>query len=316
MGSVRALAAVVALAGCYKPSPATGVPCTPEGQQCPGDQKCVDGICGGLPIDAATGDDAAPGDDAAIDAPIDAPPAIWMGVKQVGGVNTSSDEDDPSFTPDRLTIVFTSERNGGLHDIFIGTRPNTNSDFTVIPVDAVNMASDENSPDISADGLTLYFTSDRLMAGSGDVYVSRRTAVTAAFGPPLLEPLLSAAGADETDLAISPDGLTVIVSRDGAFLRATRAKVTDPWPAPVAIGNVNFGVDPAAPALATSGNLYFHAGAQRDLFFARKNGASFDPPVPITELETAGRDSGPFVSPDEKHLMWARSGQIFEATHP
>src|SRR5438045_1539421 len=37
---------VVAWVGCYNPSPKAGAPCATD-TECPGDQKCVGGLCGG-----------------------------------------------------------------------------------------------------------------------------------------------------------------------------------------------------------------------------------------------------------------------------
>ena len=304
----RALACVV-VAGCYQPHPANGVPCTPTGHECPGDQQCVDGICGGTPADAQVID----ADDAALDAPIDAFSFGWSTPTTVPGVDSTSAEDDPTYTPDRLTIVFASNRNG-TYDLFIGKRTSTAMAFTVTPLDALNTTTaDELSPEISSDGNTLYFSSDRVTAGEGEIYVSRIAAGTTTFGPPDRDAQLSLAGSDDGDIAIAPNGLTAILVRSGKLMRATRTLVTNPWGTPVTIAGT-FGTNPAAPSLDTAGDLYFHAGTQRDLFVARKNGNAFGTPIPITELNTTGRDSGPFISPDEKHLVWARSGKLLESS--
>ena len=229
----------------------------------------------------------------------------------VAGVDSASDEDDPSFTADRLTIVFTSDRNGN-DDIFIGTRPDPDGDFIVVPADTVNSLDDESSPELSADGTTLLFTSSR--SGEYDVYTSTRPP-GGVFGVPTRVPALSGTSTNENDVALSPDGLTVLVVRGSAFLRARRASPGDAWDPPVAIAGVAFGTSPSAPSLDAAGDIYFQAGgSQRDIFLARVQGASYADAVPVTELATSERESGPCVSADETYMMFARSGQIMEST--
>lgn len=52
-GSVRSALAVLVAAGCYAPSPPSGVACTTA---CPGDERCIDGFCRAGPLDATAVD--------------------------------------------------------------------------------------------------------------------------------------------------------------------------------------------------------------------------------------------------------------------
>jgi len=234
---------------------------------------------------------------------------MWSAPMQVPGVNSSSTEDDPSFTADRLTVVFTSNRTGN-DEIFIGTRDDPDGDFTVALIDALAAPSDEASPELSPDGTTLFFISDR--DGSDDIFIATRPA-GGAFGTPTLIAELSTSSS-EGDIAISPDGLTTVIVRSGMFMRSTRPTTTDAWSNPIAITGVAFGTSPAAPSIDAAGDLYFHAGSNRDLFVARAQGASYGPPTPISELVSSSRESGPCVSPDESFMMFARGGQIVQST--
>jgi WD40 repeat protein len=293
---------LVCAGGCFSPSAAPGSPCSADGT-CPRGLECVANTC----QPPGTEPDAAPPLD---DAPVDAPPRLWSAPTPVPGVNSSSSEDDPSFTADRLTVVFISNRNGTDDEIFIGTRPDPDGDFTVALIEPLSAPGDEASPEISPDGTTLYFISDR--GGGDDVFVSTRPP-GGAFSTPTLVAELSSTSS-EGDIAISPDGLTAIVLRGSTLVRSTRPTTSDAWSTPIAITGVAFGTSPAAPSLDAAGDLYFHAGTQRDLFVARAQGASYAAPVPITELNGTGRDSGPYVSPDETFIMFAKSGQIVQST--
>ena len=248
----------------------------------------------------------------AIDAPSDATVRRWSAPRPVAGVSSpSSTDDDPTVTADRLTIVFTSDRNGSDIDLFLGTRPDPDGSFTVIALDTLDSPGDESSPELSADGTTLFFVSDR--TGDDDIYVATRPP-NGVFSAATRVDSLSLAGSSETDVALSPDGLTAIIRRSGTFLRARRADTTAAFDTPIAIAGVSFGTNPSAPSLDAAGDLYYHAGTQRDLFVARALGASFADPTRITELATSARESAPCVSADETYLMFARGGQIMEST--
>jgi hypothetical protein len=309
------------LAGCYQPATATGVPCSDLDRACPGDQVCIAGTCepaGTLPVDGHGIDTPpvlldAPDFDAAVlppDAAPDAPPSVWSTPTKVPGVNSTAQDDDPSFTPDRLTIVFMSNRNGS-EDLFLGTRTTTAQPFTVTLLATVSdPVANDSSPELSADGTTLVFISTR--GPDRDVYTSHL--VAGVWTTPVRDNQLSATGTADLDVCISPDGLTAIVARSGKLFRATRATTADLFNTPIQIAT-QFGTNPAAPSLTATGDLYFHADTVRNLYVSRLVGATYQPPVAITELDTtAQRESGPFVAADEHHLMFSQSDEILEST--
>lgn len=313
-----AFVGLAVVTGCYSPTVVAGSPCVTN-EDCPRELACIADHCGGSlsPIDAPGPADGS--SDAPPDAPLqpDAPIAsVWSTPTPVPGVNSPAVETDPSYTPDRLTIVFASTRANGSEDLYIGTRATTAASFTVAPIPGVNVTNrDEHSPEISADGNTIYFTSDRVTAGNFDVYVTTRGIIT--WSPPMLVTQLSS-GSDDGDVAISPDGLTAITVRnDTTFWRSTRPTTSSTWGPELPIGSTVFGVQPASPSLTAAGDIYLHAGAgARDLFISRKNANGYALATPITELNTPGRDAAPFVSADEKHLVIDVNDDIYESTHP
>lgn len=292
---------LVAVAGCYAPTVTTGAPCD-ERMNCPSKQVCLAGRCQpeGTMLDAAS-------DAIAVDAldsrPIDAM-ALWSTPVAIPGVNTAATERDPAMTPDRLTIVFERSNN-----LFIGTRATITQPFAITELTALNSTGNESSPEISADGNTLWFTSDRLVAGDEDVYVSTRA--LGSFANPTRVDELSAAGTADDDIGISPDGLTAVIGRSG-LLRATRLQPADAWSAPVSIGNA-LGTSPTAPSINAAGDVYYHAGSTRDLFVIRRNGNSFGTPMPLVEINTTGREASPFISADDTRLLFERNGDLYES---
>jgi len=305
--------AVIALvaAGCYRPEPSPGAPC-PTGE-CPTGQRCIAGTCR---ADGEPGLDGAPAVDAGLDAPqadapVDAPPA-WSAPVPIPGVNSGAAEDDPSVTADRRTIVFTSARAGGLglEDIYLGTRATTADAFAVTALTAINSAMRESSPEISADGNTIYFTSDR--GGNFDVYVTTRSG--ASWSAPQPVPALNTTSG-ETDVAISPDGRTALVARSTGVYVATRSSTGAAFGTPLLAPILDVTGDVAAPTLTDgAASVYLHGGAIRDLYVAHRDGATFTTPAPIAELNTASRDAAPFIAADGTRLWFERAGELYEST--
>jgi hypothetical protein len=303
MGRLGVAACV--LAGCYDPQPSPGAPCG-AADTCPTGLTCVAGTCERGP----GGSLDAPVDGAASDAPDDPITGAWSPPVRIPGVNSSASDQDPSLTADRLTIAFTSNRVTSTdRDIYIGTRASVSDPFTVTVLAAVNSTADEYSPELSADGTELWFTSER--SGSGDVYLSYKFGT--AWTPPVLILELSSPTAADEDLALSPDRLTVLLARGGQLFRATRLTGLSPFGALSPATDLDITTDVAAPAL-TAGYAYFHAGPVRDLYAAKRDGAGFDPPVAITELNSMRREASPFVSADDRFLWFEQAGELYESS--
>jgi hypothetical protein len=176
----------------------------------------------------------------------------------------------PSISFDGLSLFLTSRRSGGLGiaDNYVATRAHTNENFGT-PVnlgDAVNSSSLDSGPDISADGLILFFQSDR--PGSFgqflDTYTAKRSSPSASFeaatnlGPSINQ------GDGAANPSISADGLSLFfASGDQAnqpsfggtdlWVR-TRASLNDSWGDPVNLGpNVNSPFDDDFPDVAWDG---------------------------------------------------------------
>ena len=99
----------------------------------------------------------------------------WGNVKNMGGmINSNGYDSQPTITADGRTLYFVSDRFGGKGgtDIYMSTW--TGKEWTVAkPVEGVNTAQDEMSPQIAADGRSLSFASNRPGgAGGHDIYTA------------------------------------------------------------------------------------------------------------------------------------------------
>lgn len=310
--------AVAVIAACYGPSVSPGAPCGPN-DVCPSGLDCIGGFC--LPPGTMTQDDAAVQDDAdvmidgsmvTIDGPVDAAVYVpWGTPVAVPSLNavSGSGEGDPTFTSNKLTAMVTSNSPD---DIFECTRPAIGQAFTCFVL-AINSVNEDQSPELSPDGSTLYFTSNR--SGSYDIYMSTKTG--GVWSTPTTASGLTSASSDG-DVAISPDGLTAVVERSNHFVFYTRASTAVPFANPVMHTELEITTDIAAPTITNNGNvIYFHIGSTRDIVMAtRKGNGTYNTPVPVTELNTSGRDAAPFVSADDKYMLFERGGDIYETSRP
>jgi Tol biopolymer transport system component len=136
---------------------------------------------------------------------------------------------------------------------------------------AINTANGEGSPKVSANGLELYFNSNR-PGGSGgqDLWVSRRESPDAPWEPATnLGPVVNSA-ANEGAPSISSDGLELYFHDWGAHRPggagetdvwlSRRASVDDPWGEPVNLGEVNSSANDGTPEISADMlELYFES---------------------------------------------------------
>jgi hypothetical protein len=136
----------------------------------------------------------------------------------------------------------------------------------------VNSWSDDYSPCLSADGLSLFFASTRLGGlGGYDLWVSTRQTINDDWGPAEnLGPLVNSPDEDVSP-AVSPNGLELyftsfrVDGQGGADIWvAKRQTITDPWGPPDNLGPlINSATDEVTPSLSEDGlALYFTSGQE------------------------------------------------------
>ena len=185
-------------------------------------------------------------------------------------VNSSANDQTLNITADGLSLYFSSDRPGGYGslDLYVATRESTDDDWGP----AVNLGPTVNTPSleghgcISADGLALYFCSNRPGGfGSYDLWVATRETIEDDWGTPVnLGPTVNSS-TYTMESSISPDGLTLWFesSRPGGLgggdvWMTTRPTISNPWRPPVNLGPpVNSAVDDGDPSISDDGRILF-----------------------------------------------------------
>ncbi len=184
-------------------------------------------------------------------------------------VNSSAKEAFPSISADGLSLFFESTRSGGYsgHDIWVTTRATKDDDWGE-PVNLgpeVNGSSNDATPGISADGLSLFFESDRGGYGSFDLWVSKRATKDDPWGTPEnLGPTVNSSAWDGGPI-ISADGLALFFwsKRSGGYGSndiwvTTREAIHEDWGMPVNLGpTVNTSVFDDPGSISADGLVLF-----------------------------------------------------------
>jgi hypothetical protein len=173
----------------------------------------------------------------------------------------------------------------------------------------INSTSSDQQPAISPDGLSLYFTSNRLPSlGGFDMFVSQRARVDDAWGPPVnLGPALNT-DSDEGNAAFSRDGRLLFFQskRNGGlggidiwFARRNNPRDDFDWQPAVNLGSgVNSSVDDNGPTYfedIARGTRQLYFGSARtggpggaDIYVSAQSAdGSFGSATLVTELSSA-----------------------------
>jgi len=244
-------------------------------------------------------------------------------------LNSSARDEEPGASADGLSLYWCSLRAGGYgnYDLWMATRATT-QDAWGAPANlgsTVNSSSHDFSPDISADGLSLYFGSDRPGGFGGyDIWVATRASRQDAWGKPVnLGPLVNTSGLEGCP-AISDDGLELYFwsGRAGGYGDADiwvsrRATTENAWGVPANLGPVINGPTTELCCDITGDGrcLVFvstraggYGGTYGDIWMATRRTKN-DPwgslmnPGPVVNSSTT--DNGPFLSVDGSVLYFS-----------
>lgn len=242
--------------------------------------------------------------------------------------------DNPSLTADLLEIYFTSNEDpAGNGDVWSATRASTTLPFTnAAPIAEVNGASRETSSAISADGLTLWFGSDRPGGIGGlDVWVSQRASRTAVWSVPTNVQALNTTADDiprppgqhqlVMPMASTQMTATNFADRNYQTYFASRSDSAAPFQPPVTIPEIDtYGRTVVDGSLTEDGLALFFSTAMSpppgqdaaaggdagagatdaDILVAHRK-TTDEPFVYTTRIETlnsSGNDRDPWMSPD------------------
>jgi len=259
---------------------------------------------------------------------LDAPPPVdalplgpWKTPIRVNNINSVQLDDDPSLTADMLEMYFASNRGNASfvdEDLYVAKRDSLIDSFK--PPTKIAELSQLNALDsnveISGDGRTITFTSSR--SGNDELWIADRPTRTdnwmnlRQLGE--LNSVGGEYGAVVTELASGELEVVFCTSRDGneQLYRAQKAPSDTMYSPPVAIeGVVNTADHECDGARPDEATLYFTRGAvaaptKLDIFRARWNGTSYTDLEPVPELNTTGKDSDPWLSPDQRTIYFSR----------
>ena len=215
--------------------------------------------------------------------------------------------------------------------------------FTNISMLDTNV-NDENAldagPEVSQDGLELYFHSSRTGGTGGlDLYVSKRATTDDSWGAATNVSSVNSTEND-SDASLSTDGLSLFITSDrtggqGAkdLYVSTRATVDDAWASPANLGNiVNTASNEFAADIASDPRLLFFTsdksgGLGGEDIYASQRATSQDPwqePVNLgSNINSSDFDAAPQIASDMLSLYFhsERTGgsganSIWRATRP
>jgi len=248
-------------------------------------------------------------------------------------VNSSSGDGAPSISADGLELYHGSLRGGG-SDLWVTTRESKNDDWSKsvsLGPTVNNSAAWDSESSISADGLELYFASNRTGGlGGFDLWVTKRETTNDPWGEPInLGPNINTS-VDDTDVCISADGLSLYIEsyRNGGhgsndLWVTNRATTSEPWGELMNLGpTVNSSRSDGAPSISADGLVLFFSDhpnprpgghGSTDIWMTRRATTSDPWAEPINlgpTVNSSSNDQGPNISSDGSTLYFfsRRSG--------
>ncbi len=220
-------------------------------------------------------------------------------------------ESEPTLSPDQLELYFAHQANGFAgKDLWRATRASLGDAWnSAAALPTLSSMSADGTPRLTTDGLRIYFSSDRGGAGGTDIWVADRVNQTTASWIALaVDPGLSTDADDRTASPCEGRKRLVLASNRGGTRTAHDLYESDDA-GTRALDLLNSPGEDLSPYLtADCLTLYFASDRQGSLdLYVSARVTPDDPwslPVRIDELATSGTESDPWVSPDQRHLVF------------
>jgi Tol biopolymer transport system component len=235
---------------------------------------------------------------------------------------------DPTLTADELELYFTSNPNSD-YDIWLVKRESGTAPWgTPAKVDQLSSTSLDETPEVSADGLTIYLASERPggVTPGRRLWVSHRAKRTDLWQPPTPVTDFTTGADQDTSPSLQRDQLMMVFASlrggDWDLYATTRQSTADPWGPPKALTTLNSTAFDWDPAVYRGGNSIVFAsrrmGTLNSLFHATRASAadSFSAPQEATEFDFLGNAADPWLSDDGKHIVFdsrQSPSRIYEA---
>jgi hypothetical protein len=243
-------------------------------------------------------------------------------------VDPDARDTDPTFTADRTELYFMSTRQGS-KDIYKSVRSDAAAEWGApTPVAELATGYQEENPRVSADGLRLWFFTDRDRA-LGTIWEVTRESTADAWGPLVAVPGLSVgSGSSNVSAGMDAGATYAVVSGrpTGApgydLYEFTRPSTDEAFGTPTPLTEVNSASDDFDPYLSPNGLALAFASNRLgnfDLFLARRTSMDvpFEAPVRLDLNSSVYEESSPNFTPDLAYLMYSSdqtgSSEIYEA---
>jgi Tol biopolymer transport system component len=144
--------------------------------------------------------------------------APWGTPAPVNEINGSQEAGAFTVSADGLYALISGTRTGGkgAGDIWATSRPDASSPWTSPTlVSELSTSYNEGGPSLSADGLTVFFASNRPGSSGYDIYTATRKTRSEPFSTPTLVAGVDSS-ANELYPMLSPDGADLYFSRNGS----------------------------------------------------------------------------------------------------
>ncbi len=229
-------------------------------------------------------------------------------------------DDDPCLTRDQTEIFFDSLRSGN-HDLWTARRASVDDPWGAPePITELNDGDRQEQPQVSGDGLRLYFAS----GVPSNIFMSIRADRAGPWGPPVMVGEANSTGDDDMG-GISANDLVLVVSskrggRPDDLYELQRRLPDAGWSAPRALAELNIALQtPRSPHVDDLGLVMFYDLNQSKILWTSRATieAPWGTPIPVTEIDF-GFVSDPWLSPD-LHTIYFTVGQgtnneIYRAT--
>ena len=247
----------------------------------------------------------------------------------VAGLPNGDHAATPRLSADERTIFFTGHV-GDLARLRFATRASIDAPFAPPQaLDAISSQSKDNDPSISADGRTIFFSSER-NGKSADLYTATRASTDVPFtAPTALKALNTSSDDGHPYLRSSANELWFSSSRSGAWEIYVARSGVNGLGAPVVVSELS-GAKTQQPMITEDGlTIIFSSDRSggkggRDIWHATRatKAGAFGKPTPITEINSGGNESAGWLSADGCRVYFSSDRDhedhhsIFRATRP
>ncbi len=255
---------------------------------------------------------------------------------EVTGLAAGQSFATPRLSRDELTLYVTTQ-SGSTSRISKVMRPSLSAPFGAPAVLGAqsSTATNDNDPTVSADGATLWFSSERV-SGHDRLFMAPWMAATSTFGAPQMAPAsITAASSNAEDkhpyFRVTGGGELWFVSTRGGQQDIYVAKKTIAgFDAPVRVEELRSSYASRQPMITEDGLTIVYstdrAGGRggKDLWSARRATATvpFGAPQPLTDLNSAREENAGWISNDGCRLYFSSDRatedlqRVYVATRP